>query len=44
MPHLDDIPLTLVGKGEQNAVKVKLAMEASVSITPLCSTDDMAPV
>ncbi|WP_338830245.1 ATP-dependent nuclease [Bradyrhizobium sp. 27S5] len=29
MPHLDDIPLTLVGKGEQNAVKVKLAMEAS---------------
>jgi hypothetical protein len=25
MPHLDDIPLTLVGKGEQNAVKVKLA-------------------
>jgi putative ATP-dependent endonuclease of the OLD family len=29
MPHLDDIPLTLVGKGEQNSVKVKLAMEAS---------------
>ena len=29
LPHLDDIPLTLVGKGEQNAVKVKLAMEAS---------------
>jgi len=29
MPHLDDIPLTLVGKGEQNAIKVKLAMEAS---------------
>jgi putative ATP-dependent endonuclease of the OLD family len=29
MPHLDDIPLTLVGKGEQSAVKVKLAMEAS---------------
>lgn len=29
MPHLDDIPLTLVGKGEQNAVKIKLAMESS---------------
>lgn len=29
MPHLDDIPLTLVGKGEQNAVKIKLAMETS---------------
>lgn len=30
LPHLDNIPLTLVGKGEQNAVKVKLAMEASL--------------
>ena len=29
MPHLDDVPLTLVGKGEQNAVKIKLAMESS---------------
>ncbi|MDB5620402.1 MAG: ATP-dependent endonuclease [Tardiphaga sp.] len=29
LPHLDNIPLTLIGKGEQNAVKVKLAMEAS---------------
>jgi putative ATP-dependent endonuclease of OLD family len=29
LPHLDSIPLTLVGKGEQNAVKVKMAMEAS---------------
>jgi len=29
LPHLDDIPLTLVGKGEQNAIKIKLAMEAS---------------
>jgi predicted ATP-binding protein involved in virulence len=29
MPHLDDIPLTLVGKGEQNSVKIKLAMETS---------------
>jgi putative ATP-dependent endonuclease of OLD family len=28
MPHLDDIPLTLIGKGEQNAVKIKLAIEA----------------
>jgi len=29
IPHLDDIPMTLVGKGEQNSVKIKLAMEAS---------------
>jgi len=29
MPHLDDIPLPLVGKGEQNAVKIKLAMQTS---------------
>ncbi|WP_274423904.1 ATP-dependent nuclease [Chelativorans sp. YIM 93263] len=29
MPHLDDTPLPLVGKGEQNAVKIKLAMETS---------------
>jgi predicted ATP-dependent endonuclease of OLD family len=29
MPHLDDIPLPLVGKGEQNSVKIKLAMETS---------------
>lgn len=29
MPHLDDIPLPLVGKGEQNAVKIKLALETS---------------
>jgi len=29
MPHLDDIPLPLVGKGEQNAIKIKLAMETS---------------
>ncbi|ANN57535.1 ATP-dependent endonuclease [Mesorhizobium loti NZP2037] len=28
-PHLDDIPITLVGKGEQNSVKVKLALESS---------------
>ncbi len=26
LPHLDDIPLTLVGKGEQNAIKIKLAI------------------
>lgn len=26
MPHLDDVPLTLVGKGEQNCIKIKLAM------------------
>lgn len=29
MPHLDDIPLLLVGKGEQNRVKIKLAMQTS---------------
>lgn len=29
MPQLDEIPITLVGKGEQNSVKIKLAMESS---------------
>lgn len=29
MPHLDDVPIVLVGKGEQNAVKIKLALERS---------------
>jgi putative ATP-dependent endonuclease of the OLD family len=29
IPHLDDIPMPLVGKGEQNSVKIKLAMEES---------------
>lgn len=29
LPHLDDIPLTLVGKGEQNSLKIKLAMAAA---------------
>lgn len=29
IPHLDDVPLTLVGKGEQNSVKIKLALESS---------------
>ena len=28
-PHLDNLPLTLVGKGEQTSVKVRLALEAS---------------
>jgi putative ATP-dependent endonuclease of OLD family len=28
LPHLNDIPLTLIGKGEQNAVKIKLAIAA----------------
>lgn len=28
-PHLDGIPLVLVGKGEQTAIKIKLALEAS---------------
>ena len=31
LPHLDEIPLTLVGKGEQNAVKIKLAIAAEES-------------
>ena len=29
LPHLADIPLPLVGKGEQNSVKIKLALEAA---------------
>lgn len=29
MPQLDQIPMTLVGKGEQNSVKIKLALETS---------------
>lgn len=29
MPHLDDIPMPLVGKGEQSSVKIKLAIESS---------------
>ena len=29
VPHLDDIPMPLVGKGGQNSVKIKLAMERS---------------
>ena len=29
MPQLDDIPMTLVGKGEQSGVKIKLALEGS---------------
>lgn len=31
LPHLNSIPLSLVGKGEQNSVKIKLAIEASSS-------------
>lgn len=31
MPHLNDIPLPLVGKGEQNSVKIKLALETTAS-------------
>ena len=27
--HIDDIPLPLIGKGEQNSVKIKLALETS---------------
>ena len=29
MPHLDKVPLTLIGKGEQNSIKIKLAMESN---------------
>ena len=29
VPHLDDVPMPLVGKGEQNSVKIKLAMESA---------------
>ncbi|PVE22714.1 ATP-dependent endonuclease [Microvirga sp. KLBC 81] len=29
IPHLDDVPLMLVGKGEQNSIKIKLALESS---------------
>lgn len=29
VPHLDKIPLPLVGRGEQNSVKIKLAVEAA---------------
>ena len=28
-PHLDDLPISLIGKGEQTAVKIKLALEAN---------------
>ena len=28
LPHLDDLPLSQVGKGEQNSVKIKLALKA----------------
>jgi putative ATP-dependent endonuclease of the OLD family len=29
VPHLDEIPLPLIGRGEQNTVKIKLAVEAA---------------
>lgn len=29
VPQLDDIPMTLVGKGEQHSVKIKLAMDTA---------------
>lgn len=35
VPHLDEIPLPLVGRGEQNAVKIKLAMQAA-EVTEAC--------
>jgi predicted ATP-dependent endonuclease of OLD family len=31
MPHLDDIPITLAGRGEQSSVKIKLALKAQES-------------
>ena len=30
LPYLDEIPITLVGKGEQNSIKIKLAVEAAI--------------
>jgi putative ATP-dependent endonuclease of the OLD family len=30
LPYLDEIPITLVGKGEQNSIKIKLAVEAAM--------------
>jgi len=30
LPYLDEIPISLVGKGEQNSVKIKLAVEAAM--------------
>ena len=29
LPHLDNLPLNQVGKGEQNAVKIKLALKSN---------------
>ena len=29
LPHLDDIPMPLVGKGEQNSVKIRLAIDTA---------------
>jgi putative ATP-dependent endonuclease of OLD family len=31
LPHLDDVPINLVGKGEQNSVKIKLALASSAA-------------
>lgn len=28
LPYLDDVPITMIGKGEQTSIKVKLAIEA----------------
>jgi putative ATP-dependent endonuclease of OLD family len=30
LPYLDEIPISLVGKGEQNSVKIKLALKAAM--------------
>ena len=29
LPHLDELPLNQIGKGEQNSIKIKLALKAS---------------
>ena len=44
VPHLDDIPMPLVGKGEQNSVKIKLAMEASAKSQPISDRRNREPL
>lgn len=35
LPHLDDIPMPLVGKGEQNSVKIRLAIHSATATNVL---------
>jgi len=35
LPHLDEIPISLIGKGEQNNLKIRLAMDAASSVNVL---------